>query len=251
MTYLYLYESNDGAEIYVGIADSMSRVWQSHNADAEALRERPGSKILQTVHPFSSREDARTAEAIAIYLASREGKDVRWIDETEADDGMDRVDQTESGLIYTNRAGTKSTTVLQPAIYYRPGETVVYEELTETAIVRISADPLDDRPAPFGGLSGAQFSERARKWWLLGAASQRGLPIRRLLAVLKGKQIILGSWDLVPPWVQPADGKWEFVLENPSEDNADDLKGKTLVFGAPYPFQTVGYSLDLQPNRLA
>ena len=44
-----------------------------HNADAETVRDAPGSQILQTVEPFSSRDDALKAEAVAIHVAMLSG----------------------------------------------------------------------------------------------------------------------------------------------------------------------------------
>lgn len=248
-TYLYIYESADRSEIYIGIANSMRRVWEPHNSNAEKLRETQGSRILQTVEPFSRREDARKAEAIAIYIASQSGQKVHHIDETG--DNYDRVGDVnvqDNGLTYTNIAGTQSTTVLQPAIYYRPGEIVTYEQLTNTAIVRIRPEPIDNRPAPFGGLGGAQFAERAMKWWSLGRAKREEYPVEYLLAILSGKQIVLGSWKLAEPrfsW-DDNENKWQFVLADPADDDIGHLKGRTLKFTSPYKFQTLGYSLDIR-----
>lgn len=246
-TYLYIYESKNRDEIYIGIADNMSRVWEPHNPEAQLLRNRGGSRILQTVEPFARREDARKAEAIAIYIASRAGQKVWHVDDTDNEEGLGDVEVQGNGLFYTNRAGTKSTTVLQPAIYYRPGMFIAYEDLTNTAIVRITEDAIDDRPAPFGGLGGAEFSQRAKMWWGLGQAKREGRPITRLVALLKGQQIVLGSWELTAPWFKFNEEEgWEFVLADPEADNTDDLKGRTLTFNAPYKFQTLGYSEDLR-----
>lgn len=247
-TYLYIYESSDRREVYIGIADSMRRVWEPHNENAQALRGRAGSRILQTVEPFSTREDARKAEAIAIYIAARAGQTVRHSDETDGRSGVIGIEVQDNGLSYTNRAGTKSTTVLGPAIYYRPGETVDYEDLTNTAIVRIAADSIDDRPSPFGGLGGAQFADRARKSWPLGAASREHRPVRRLLAVLKGEQTVLGHWRLAAPWFTEEERGWSFVLEDAGDDDVDGLKGRKLTFDEPYKFQLVGFSPDLRPD---
>ncbi|WP_022873587.1 hypothetical protein [Nesterenkonia alba] len=247
-TYLYIYESADRREVYIGIANSMGRVWEPHNPEAEALRDRPGSRILQTVEPFSTREDARKAEAIAIYIASLAGQRVHHIDETDNDEAIGEITPTDTGLFYTNLAGTKTTTVLEPAIYYRPGETVAYEELRNTVLVRISPDPIDERPAPFGGHGGAQFAQRAQKWWGLGKASRTNMQANQLVAVLTGQQIVLGSWRLEEPkfaYDEEA-GKWSFVLADAEEDNHADLKGRTLTFATRYPFRTLGYSEDLR-----
>lgn len=60
--WLYLYENRSEKRLYVGVADSLERVWGAHNSDAEELRDASGTQILQTVQPFSSRDDALKAE---------------------------------------------------------------------------------------------------------------------------------------------------------------------------------------------
>lgn len=245
-TYLYIFESADRKEVYIGIADRMSRVWEPHNPDAEKLRNSPGARILQTKEPFARREDARKAEAIAIYIAARAGQTVRYIDDSKGEEGLGNVETEDNGLSYTNLAGTKTTTVLQPAIHYRPGCSVSYEELTGTALVRISPESIDDRPAPFGGLGGAQFAERAKQWWPLGQAHREHRPIKRLVAVLNGSQIVLGSWDLAEPRFVFDENGWQFVLASPDHDNAGDFKGRTLTFEKTYGFRRLGYSQDLR-----
>lgn len=69
--WLYIYENANLSSIYIGIADNMQRVYQSHNLAAEQLRDAPGSVALQTVKPFSSRADARKAEVIAIHISAQ------------------------------------------------------------------------------------------------------------------------------------------------------------------------------------
>ena len=68
-TWLYIYEGaprgdeEERKSIYIGIGQSMGRVYEPHNPDAERLRDTEGTLIRQTVEPFSSREDALRAEA--------------------------------------------------------------------------------------------------------------------------------------------------------------------------------------------
>ena len=95
--------------------------------------------ILQTVEPFSSRTDARKAEAAAIHVASFAGMEV--------------VLDDESPEIVTNRAGVVSTRELGPAIALRDGE-VKADELGDAVFVSISAAEMDVRPTPFGGAGG-------------------------------------------------------------------------------------------------
>lgn len=220
-TYLYLYENQDS--IYIGIADTMNRVWEPHNADAEALRNGAGSKILQTVEPFSTRADALKAEAIAIHVAVRAGKRV------VLDPGADNEEvsiEDEGGLVVVNRAGVKSTRVLAPAVLQREG-TVNFAELRGTAIVSIAAEAMDGRPAPYGATGGAIFSERARKYWTV--ASDKQAQIERLIAVLNGSNgLILGDWDVTVGASYGPDND-TFPLANPADDDPRGVKGMRLV----------------------
>lgn len=157
----------------------------------------------------------------------------------------------EQGITYTNRSGVRQTRVLGPAIYRRsgPDSTFAYEDLRSTAIVRISPDQIDDRPAPRGGLPGAMFADRARRYWSLGAAHARSDRIERLVAVMTGQPIVLGSWRLTEPFVAPVNGGWEFVLADSEQDDDADLKGRLLTFMNRYAFQNLGYSRDLRAGR--
>jgi len=65
--WLYIYENRERRQIYIGIADQMDRVFEDHNSDAMELLSADGTEIIQTVLPFSSRADARKAEAIGLF----------------------------------------------------------------------------------------------------------------------------------------------------------------------------------------
>lgn len=221
-TYLYIYDNQAQKRIYIGIGDSMERVWQPHNPEAEALRGATGTRILQTVTPFSTRDDALNAEAIAIYLAALMGKTVIASPEMADAD----VDLNSGQVTLTNIAGTESTKKLAPAVYVHqgPDDTVEFDDLTQTAVVVIRSDAIDDRPVPSGIIDAATFSGRARQWW--DVAEDKRPHIRHLVAKLKSSNIILGSWEVDP------DGSWEgrqFPLVDPSSDNDRGLKGKKLV----------------------
>ena len=149
-TWLYLYEDRSEKRLYVGIADRLDRVWGPHNADAETVRDAPGSQILQTVEPFSSRDDALKAEAVAIHVAMLSGVAVYHAEGgVSVSDGQVRV---------ANRAGVGSTSVLGPAVKRKKG-TVSFDSLSGTAIVTISAGHMDDRRGPYGGAGGAARAE--------------------------------------------------------------------------------------------
>ena len=55
-TWLYIYEGAPRSDeerrpIYIGIGESMGRVFEQHNPDAERLRDAEGTLIRQTVEP--------------------------------------------------------------------------------------------------------------------------------------------------------------------------------------------------------
>lgn len=232
--WLYIYENSLTKSMYVGIADNMRRVFEDHNAAAEALRDAPGSVILQTVQPFSSRADARKAEAIAIHIAA-------FARACSTDSSADLARFTS-----TNIAGLGSTDELGPAILTRGG-TVDAASLRATIIVPIAAEAIDHRPAPFGAHVGARFSERARQFW--NVRPDRRSRVRRLLAVLKGGSgVILGDWDITPDvvWETPHAGSPSVAipLADPDRDDPRGVKGKRLTGHRMN--SGVGYSADVR-----
>lgn len=222
--WLYIFENAKQKKVYIGIGDSLGRIFGKHNADADALREESTTMILQTVEPFSSRTDARKAEAAAIHVASFAGMEV--------------VLDDESPEIVTNRAGVVSTRELGPAIALRDGE-VKADELGDAVFVSISAAEMDVRPTPFGGREAASFATRAQKYWNISAAKRPG--VRHMVALLKGSgNVILGSWRVDPEQRWESIPDWESLdlpyrtrvvipLVDPNEDNFRDIKGKRLV----------------------
>lgn len=234
-TWLYIYEgaprSNDAerGRIYIGICESMERVYEWHNPDAERLRDTEGTLIRQTVKPFSSREDALRAEAVAIHVATLMGLDPIY----DAEDEDELFEKNDKPV--TNISGTKTSKHLGPAIFTCDGE-VAQVDMRETVIVPISADSLEGRVSPFGGNSGEVFIERAGEAW--NVAPGKRPKIRRLVAVLKKAHVILGSWEVDPSL------EWELVcpdagpryrtrirvpVPHPENDNVDGFKGKLYV----------------------
>ena len=198
-TWLYIYEGAPRGEgerrsIYIGIGKSMGRVFESHNPDAERLRDAEGTLIRQTVEPFSSRKDALKAEAIAIHVASLMGLDPIY----DAEDEEELFGEGDKAV--TNISGTKTSKHLGPAIFTRPGE-VAQDQMRETIIVPISADK---RPK-----------------------------IRKLVAVLTKAHVILGSWEVDPSleWelADPDTTCIRIPVPHPEDDDVDGFKGKRYV----------------------
>lgn len=253
-TWLYLYENTNAKKIYIGIGKSMGRVFQGHNPEAEELRDLDGTLIRQTVEPFSSREDALKAEAIAIHVASVMGMEPITDPEQQSELFISEEDSElipeEDSVATTNIQGTKSTKFLGPAIYVEPGE-VAREDLSETIIVPINPKKIEGRASAFGGNPGEIFAERARGYW--NVAVENRSKIRHLIAVLTGdRNIILGSWDvdpelewkLIPDHEKPEPGyqkRVEIPIINESQDNVQGLKGKTYL-------GTLGLSVRYSPD---
>ena len=229
-TWLYIYEGAPRSDeegrrsIYIGIGKSMERVFESHNADAERLRDAEGTLIRQTVEPFSSREDALKAEAIAIHVASLMGLDPIY-DAEDEDELFEKDDRS-----VTNIQGTKTSKHLGPAIFTRPGE-VAQDELRNTIIVPISADSLEGRVSAFGGNTGEVFIERAAQYW--NVASDKRPKIWKLVAVLTKAHVILGSWEVDPSleWelADPDTTCIRIPVPHPEQDDVDGFKGKRYV----------------------
>lgn len=216
--WLYIYENRERRQIYIGIADQMDRVFEDHNSDAMELLSADGTEIIQTVLPFSSRADARKAEAIAIHIAVFAGQDVA----VTTEDGR--------SMTYTNRAGVQSTRELGPAIFLREG-VVDAASMSGTIFVPITPSPLDGRVGPFGGSKGAVFADRASRYW--NVALWKRSHITRVVAVLTGpRKVILGDWDVrsAESWRQPdpASSRVEIPLVDESDDDPRGVKGMTL-----------------------
>lgn len=234
-TWLYIYEGAPRSDeegrrsIYIGIGQSMGRVFESHNPDAERLRDAEGTLIRQTVEPFSSRKDALKAEAIAIHVASLMGLDPIY-------DSKDEEELFGEGdKAVTNISGTKTSKHLGPAIFTRRGE-VARDELRNTIIVPISADSLEGRVSAFGGNTGEVFIERAAEAWNIASAKRP--KIKRLVAVLKKGHVILGSWEVDPSleWVlvnpdsnPPYSTRVRIPVPHPEQDDVGGIKGKRYV----------------------
>ncbi len=235
-TWLYIYEGaprsyeEERRSVYIGIGQSMGRVFEPHNPDAERLRDTEGTLIRQTVEPFSSREDALKAEAIAIHVASLMGLDPIY-DAEDEDELFEKHDKS-----VTNISGTKTSKHLGPAIFTHEGE-VAQDQMRETIIVPISPDSLEGRASAFGGNPGDVFIERAAQAW--NVAPDKRPKIRRLVAVLTGsRHVILGSWEVDPSleWVlvnpdanPPFNKRIRVPVPHPENDNVDGIKGKCYV----------------------
>ncbi len=225
----FLYIGSDSAtnEIYVGIGESTTRIYELHNPAAQSLLGRASTVLWQTAEPFSTGEDARRAEAAAIKVATLLGRTV--------------VDLNDPAV--TNIASTKTSRYLVPAVVRRPG-VVFYEELERTAIVTVTPDDLEDgRGAIHGGRRNAELAERARQWWDLAASRGRAIQPRRLIARLKGAGVIVGDWDLDESVPSTGDS---FNLVDAENLDPREIRGKRLEMGGRRLSTKVTWSQDIR-----
>jgi hypothetical protein len=247
VTYLYIYR-NDGLRlVYVGIGENLSRIWESHNAHAEALLAAPGTHVFVTEEPFPTREAAETAESAAICAAAAAGVDV--------------LSSRDDAPALTNIAKVAESKYLARAVHKTDG-VVDFTSFTKTAFVVVSVDQLpgDPRPTLHGGRSVDVFAERARKYWPLGAAEARRRAaqlsadgqasptlvrtVEQLVMVQKSTGTILGAWALAPEqWRRcGSENEWEFLLDAPIAA----MRGKRLNWNGYGVGTLITWSVDLK-----
>lgn len=237
--HLYLYEKTEGhPEVYIGIGH-LTRPYEAHNPDAEALRDALDTNVVVTPEPFSTRADAERAEALMIHVASMFGGLASGDLEEEPNQNTDTA-----VVQVTNRAGMAGTKHLVPATFKKEGE-VDYFALERTALVTLRPNAIDERGSLHGGRSAATYSERAREFWGLQRACSNGYNPVRLLAVSTGDNTIVGDWDLVEddPILVRGGKNDAFQLVDANEDDPREVKGMRLVHFRGS--QTVAWSQDI------
>jgi len=246
-TYLYIYRNDRLGQVYVGIGENLSRIWEPHNRQAEALREEADTHVFVTDKPFPTRAAAETAESAAICAAAAAGATV--------------LSDLADAPALTNIAKVKDSRYLAQAVHTADGS-VDFTSFEKTAFVIASVDQLpgDLRPTLHGGRSADVFAQRASKYWPLGAAEKRrraaqlaaGQPgetspvrtVEQLVMVQKGTGTILGAWTLTAEQWRPTGGanEWEFLLDEP----IGDLRGKHLDWNGYRVGTLVTWSTDLK-----
>ncbi|WP_431791626.1 hypothetical protein [Kocuria palustris] len=227
-SHIYIYEntrdSDNQPAVYIGIGDQL-RPYGPHNERATALRDSPATDVMITHEPFSTRRDALRAEAIAIHIASLMGIDVVVDSDNDKDGEMSRTQEATKTAV-TNKSALVSTSHLGPAIYTQPGE-VDFFDLEQTGLVTLDPTRFGDQGTIHAGQLPEQMAERARKWWSLGKAARNDYAPRRLLAIMKATNVILGDWDLVSdtPIVHFGNDTREFNAFNLTDSTIDDPRG--------------------------
>ena len=224
---VFLYLWGDGTVGYIG-KGSKKRTRGLHPPEVDKIRQDAGYRELFTEEPFSTKEDARKAEAIAVWAlahAPSERKRIR------------------------NRSGRKHTEYLKQSLYTRPG-TVAYDSFRNTLFVKVGPDKIGDLPLIAGENEAAEMAERCRQWW--DVSEGRAKKLQRLVAlttkdVNPSATIVLGSWAILPFYTWSADKKGYHAIElaDPSDWDSDGNRGKEFV-AKDYKFRTVGYSKDVR-----
>lgn len=233
--YLYIAENTSAREIYIGIGTSTSRIYGAHNPEAERLIKDRGTELWQTEQKFSTRDDARRAEAVAIHVAASAGKRVI----------LDSDDPLTEFLIPTNRAGIKSSRYLVPVVPRKDG-TVAFSSLTNTAIVTMKPEALANDPgrgSVHGAKSSQELAARALTSWSLDASRNRKDKVSRLIARMKSSSIIIADWDLNPEESTRDDA---FLPANPEEIDPRGTCGMTLDLEGARLGNTVTWSQDIR-----
>ena len=224
---LFVYLWGDGTVGYVG-KGSKKRAKGIHPDEVQKIREDAGYRELFTEEPFSTKEDARKAEAIAIWVlahAPSERKRIR------------------------NRSARKHTEYLRQNLFTRPGQ-ADYDSFGNTLFVKVGPDKLADLPLVGGENEAADMAERCRQFW--DVSESRAKKLQRLVAlttkeVTPGGTIVLGSWAILPSytWAVDAKGYRAIELADPAAWDSDGNRGKEFV-AKDYKFRTVGYSKDVR-----
>lgn len=225
--YLYFIYDEHGRLGYVGIG-GRSRPYEPHTPEVDALRDRSGD-VRITSEPFSSRRDAERAESLlvrALYGAE------------------------QSGSTLLNIAKRYTSRDLVPVLPFRNG-VLRYSELTNSLIVKVSLDRIDDQRVVVSGVTKpADAAERCRKYWPLGRCVAQEFPVKRLVAVstADAKPVrVIGVWEVKPvgSWTQSEDGKYEVGLADPSQGDLYGCVGQEFEWEGYNP-QLVGYSSDIR-----
>ena len=224
---LFVYLWGDGTVGYVG-KGSKKRSRGLHPDAVEKIRQDPGYRELFTEEPFSTKEDARKAEAIAIWVLAHAPADPKRI---------------------RTRATRKHTEYLRQSLFTRPG-TATDADYNRTLFVRVGPDKLADLPPLGGETEAADMAERCRQYW--DVSENRAKKLQRLVALSTKEltpagSIVLGSWAILPSYTWGTDKKGYRAIElsDPSAWDSDGTRGK-LFAAKDYKFRTVGYSKDIR-----
>lgn len=228
--YVYFIYDDEGRIGYVGIGDR-ARPYGEHTEIVDALRDRSGD-VRITSESFTSRDDAERAESLIIRALS---------------------DAEIQGTSLLNVAKRKQSRDLVPLLPFTD-KVVRYSHLTETLLVKIGLNRIDDERAVVSGASSAEeAAERCRKYWPLGNCIAREAPIKQLIAVTTAEVSpvrVVGVWhvDHTSTWTfDEQSGRWEVTLPSPSDGNVGGYVGAEFDWEGYSP-QLVGYSADVRTH---
>jgi hypothetical protein len=213
-----------GVRAYVGIGTNHSRALEPHTDSVDELL-RSAFATFGTARPFSTRQDAELAEALAIQVLVKAGVEVG------------------------NRQKTVSPSDIHPLLERREG-VVAYSQLRRTLVVKVGIDEIGEGIEARQGAVGfdpVRVSRRCDRYWDLGRAVREGYEADRLLAVLLGAPItdtpIVGCWATEP--VSTWDGQKGIVeLRDPAQWDLGGWRGMRLDWEGRHP-QKQQWSNDL------
>ncbi len=212
---IYLVFSQASKLAYIGKGPD-GRIEGEHNKEFHHLMKRSDMQQWESL-PFSSEKDALIAEASAIGIAERLGKQVK--------------------LVNIQKSHRRRFSPRYP-FPFRKGE-VKKSDLPLAIIVTISPDLLQDgtkRVAPNSAWGAVKLAERARKYWHFDGDrvaswknTQEAAP-KFLVAVAKGSGIILAVFEIDNQRWTKRKGLYEAVpLKDKSNANANQMQGKVYT----------------------
>lgn len=184
--------------------------------------------IVLLSDPFSSDDDAKSAESVAIRVAMTGGR-IQWLNDRE---------RARSSRIH-------------PLLPTRPG-VLPYLDLQRTAIAVINADVIDDeRGCVLATTPAAAIVERVLRWWPTGAAIRDGYPVARFVAVSKAGGVlpsrVVGDWDTLPAAEWADDGT--IGVRDPTARDPRGTVGMTFDWCGAHPGNQLTWSPDIRESK--
>jgi hypothetical protein len=214
----------DNVRAYVGIGTNHSRAFEPHTESVDQLLKNAFA-TFGTARPFSTRQDAELAEALAIQVL------------------------VKAGIEVGNKQKTVSPSDIHPLLDRKQG-VVTYSKLRRTLVVKVGMDEIGEGIEARQGAVGfdpVKVARRCDRFWGLGRAASDGYHVDRLVAVLLGAPVtdtpIVGCWATEP--VSTWDVEEGVVkLQDPADWDLDGWRGMRLDWEGRHP-QKQQWSDDL------
>jgi hypothetical protein len=211
---VYLVMSEKAARAYIGKGDD-PRIDAPHTKKFQNVKNQSDATEW-TSEPFSSDEDAKTAEALAIRIAELLGTKVKLINKQ---------------VQYESRFGPRYP-------YKVIAKQVKKKHLSHAIIVTLKPGTLDERVAPNSAAwKPKELAERARMFWQFGRERVKSWsnPKRKgapdfLVAVAKGSGRIHAVFEIDnSKWLKNKKGLYDAVPVKDNSANANHMQGKQYI----------------------